>query len=148
MNHPFTLFGYLFAFPLVLCCLKTHVHKKLHDVIGRIGKKCRDPMELVHMIRRVYTVGCTERTEHFGRELEINNINNLVAVKPKFAPGYAHYYRIPFSIICMAEYHRLKILIKRIVRRCAIYILRQYSRNPCFVIAVPPINIYSALKLL
>ena len=59
-NHPFVIILLFFAFPLVFRCLKTHVHKELHHILGRIGKKHRDPMELVHVVRRVDTVGCTE----------------------------------------------------------------------------------------
>ena len=45
-------------------CLKAHICKELHHVIGCVGKKHRNPMELVHVVRRVYAIGCTERSEH------------------------------------------------------------------------------------
>ena len=67
-NHPtcsgFSLviiiaFAELFSC-LIFCCLKAYVYKELHHIIGRIGKKHRDPMKFVHVICRVDTVSRTE----------------------------------------------------------------------------------------
>lgn len=60
LNHPLILFCCFSAFPLIFCCLKAHVHKEPHHIFGRIGKKHRDPMELVHMVRWVYAIGGAE----------------------------------------------------------------------------------------
>ena len=79
-------------------------------------------MELVHVVRRVHTVGCPERTEHLGRELEIDNIDYLIAVKSKLAPGHAQYDSIPLPIVRMPKHRRLHPIVKRIVRRCAVCI--------------------------
>ena len=115
-NHPFTLFSCPLAFPFVLCRLKTHVYKELHHIIGRVGQKNRDPMELVHMVCGIYTIRRTKRAEHLGRELEIHNVDNLVAIKAKLAQRYSHYNCIPLAIIRVPQHRRLKILVKRIVR--------------------------------
>ena len=56
LNHPLILFCCFSAFPLIFCCLKAHVHKEPHYILGRVGQKHRDPMELVHVVRRVDTV--------------------------------------------------------------------------------------------
>ena len=49
-----------FSFPLIFRCLKAHIHKELHHVVGRVGKKHRYPMEFIHMICRVDSVSRTE----------------------------------------------------------------------------------------
>ena len=108
------------VFPLVLRRLITRVHKELHDIIGRIGKKHRYPMKLVHVIRRIDSVIRTERAEHFCRELEIDYIDDLVAVKTKLSTGYAHNESIPLLVIRMAEHSRDKIFFEGIVRRGAV----------------------------
>ena len=81
-----TVFCRFSAFPRVFCCLKTHIYEELHDILGRIGQKNRDPMELIHVICWIETVGCTEGSEHLSRELEIDHVDPLVAVKSKLAP--------------------------------------------------------------
>ena len=85
LNHPLILFCCFSAFPLIFCCLKAYIHKELDYIVGSIGKKNGDPMELVHVVRRVDPVGYTKRTEHLGRQLQIDNVDDLVAVKPKLA---------------------------------------------------------------
>ena len=64
---------HLLHFPLVerLCYFKTHVHKKLHNVVGRVGQKHRDPMKFVHVIRRIDSVRHTERAKHLSGQLQI-----------------------------------------------------------------------------
>ena len=79
----------LSAFLFYLGRLKADLYQKPYHVIGRVGQKHRDPMELVHMVRRIDTVSCTKRSEHLGRELQINHVDYLVAVKSKLAPGHA-----------------------------------------------------------
>ena len=88
--------------------------------IGGIGEEDRDPMALVHVVSGIDTVGGTEGAEHLGRELEVDHINKLVAVKAKLAPWHAHHDCIPFAAVGMTEYRRLKIVIKRIVRHGAV----------------------------
>ena len=114
------LFCCFSVFPLVLCCLITHVHEELHDIIVRIRKKHRYPMKLVHVIRRIDSVIRTERAEHFCRELEIDYIDDLVAVKTELSTGYAHNDSIPLLVIRMAEHSRDKIFFEGIVRRGAV----------------------------
>ena len=79
-------------------------------------------MELVHVVRWVDTVSCTERAEHLGRQFQIDHVNHLVAAESELAPRYSHYNCIPLAVVFVPEHHRLKILIKRIVRRCAVCI--------------------------
>ena len=79
-------------------------------------------MELVHMIRWINTVSRAEGAEHLGRQLQIDNVDNFVAVKSKLTPGHAHHYRIPLAVIHVPKHRRFKILVKRIVRRRAICI--------------------------
>ena len=110
------LFCCFSAFPLVLRRLITHVHEELHDIIRRIGQKHRYPMEFVHVIRRVDTVVRAERAEHFRRELEIEYVDNLVAVKTEFSTGYVHNESIPLTVVRVAKHRCLKKIIKRIVR--------------------------------
>ena len=121
-NHPFTLFSCPWAFPFVLCRFKTYVQKKLNNIRGSIGKKHRNPMKLVHVVRRIDTIRRAERAIHLWGQLEIDNVDNFVAIKAKLAPRYAHYNRIPLAIIGVSKHRRLKILIERIVRRCAVCI--------------------------
>ena len=85
LNHPLILFCCFSAFPLIFCCLKTYIHKKLDYIVGSIGKKNGDPMELVHVIGGIDTVRCTEGAEHLDRQFKIDNVDDLVAVKAKFA---------------------------------------------------------------
>ena len=114
------LFCCFSAFPLVLRRLITHVHEELHDIIGRIGQKHRYPMEFVHVIRRVDTVIRVKRAEHFCRELEINYIDGLVAVKTELSTGYAHSNSVPLAVVRMAEHSRDKIFFEGIVWRRAV----------------------------
>ena len=115
---------HLLHFPLVerLCYFKTHVHKKLHNVVGRVEQKHRDPMKFVHLIGGINTVRRAERAEHLGRQLQIDNVDNLVVVKPELATGDTHNDSIPFTVIRVPQHRRLKKIVKRIVRRCAVCI--------------------------
>ena len=76
----------LSAFLFCFGRLKADLYQKPYYVIRCIGQKHRDPMELVHVVGRIDTVSSTERSEHLGRELEIDNVDHLVAVKSKLAP--------------------------------------------------------------
>ena len=73
-------------------------------------------MELVHMIRRVYTVSCSEGAKHLGWQFQIDHVDYLVAIKAKLASRDSHYDGIPLAVICMPEHCRFKVLVKRIVR--------------------------------
>ena len=87
-----------FALNFSFGCLKAHVHEEPYHIVGSFGKKHRYPMELVHVIGGIYTVRRTKRAEHFGRQFEIYNVDDLVALKAKLAPRYTHYYRIPLAV--------------------------------------------------
>ena len=76
----------LFCFLLGACDLKASVHKELHHVIGRVRQKHRDPMQLVHVIGGIDTLGSTKGAKHFARQLEVDNVNDLVAINPELAP--------------------------------------------------------------
>ena len=67
------------------------------------------------MIRRIYSVRCTERAEHLGRQLEIQNVNDLVARKTEFAPRHPHHDRVPLAIILMTKHRCFKQIVERIV---------------------------------
>ena len=110
------LFCCFSALPLILCRLITCVHKELHHIVGRIGQKHRYPMELVHVIRRIDTVIRAERAKHFRRELEIDYVDDLVAVKTELSTGYAHSDSVPLAVVRMAEHSRDKIFFEGIVR--------------------------------
>ena len=122
LNHPLILFCRFSAFPLIFCCLKAHIHKETHYILGRVGQKHRDPMELVHMIGGIDTVCRSKGAEHLNRQLQIDNVNDLVAVKSELPPGHAHNESILLAILTVPKHRRFKILVKRIVRRCAVCI--------------------------
>ena len=69
------------------------------------------------MIRRVDTVVRAERAEHFRRELEIDDVDDLVAVKTELSTGYAHNESVPLAIVRMAEHRRDEIFLEGIVWR-------------------------------
>ena len=110
------LFCCFSAFSLVLRHLITRVHEELHHVIGRIGQKRRYPMELIHVIRRVDTIIRAERAEHFRRQLEIDYVNDLVAIKTELSTGYAHNESVPLAVVRVAEHSRDEIFFEGIVR--------------------------------
>ena len=66
LNHPLILCCCFSAFPLIFCCLKTYIHKELDYIVGSIGKKNGDPMELVHVIGGIDTVRRAKGAEHLG----------------------------------------------------------------------------------
>ena len=80
-------------------CFKACVYEKLHYIEGRVGKENRNPMELVHVIRRVNTVGCAERAEHLRRQFEIHHVDDLVTIEAELAARYAHHNRIPLAVV-------------------------------------------------
>ena len=77
-------------------------------------------MELVHVIRRIDTIIRAERAEHFRRELEIDDVDDLVAVKTELSTGYAHSNSVPLAVVRMAEHSRDKIFFEGIVWRRAV----------------------------
>lgn len=88
VHAPFCQFKLLLCFSvfsLVLCYLKAHIHKEPHHILGRVGQKHRDPMELVHTIGGINTVCRSKGAEHLGRQLQIDNVDDLVAVKTELA---------------------------------------------------------------
>ncbi len=72
------------------------------------------------MVRRVYAISRVERAEHLCRQFEINNIDYLVAVKTKLAPGHAHDDGVPFAVVAVTEDGGFKVFVKRIVGGCAV----------------------------
>ena len=72
------------------------------------------------MIRRVDTVVRAERAEHFRRELEIDDVDDLVAVKTELSTGYAHNDGVPLAVVRMAKHRCDEIFFKGVVRRCAV----------------------------
>lgn len=79
-------------------------------------------MELVHVIGGIDTFRRAKGAEHLHRQLQIDNVDDLVAVKTELATGHPHHERIPLAIIRMPEHRRFKILIKRLVWRRAVCI--------------------------
>ena len=79
-------------------------------------------MELVHVIRRIDTVCRAERAEHLQRQLQVDDINHLIAVDSYLSAGDAHNEGIPLAAARMTEDRRFKILIKRIIGGSAVCI--------------------------
>ena len=74
------------------------------------------------MIRQVDAFCSAERAEHLHRQFQIDYVDDLVAVNPELAALYSHHNGIPFAVDRVPQHRRFKILVKRIVRRCAICI--------------------------
>ena len=66
-------------------CLVADSREKANHVVRRIGQQNRDPMELVHTIGGINTVCRSKGAEHLGRQLQIDNVDDLVAVKTELA---------------------------------------------------------------
>lgn len=87
VSRPLQIFINLFlsARP-VLGCLVADAREKRNRFVCRIGKQNRNPVQLVHVIRWVNAIGFSERSEHFKRQFQVDNIDRFVAVKAEFSP--------------------------------------------------------------
>ena len=114
--------GDLFRFPrfrLRLRRLKADVRQERDHVVGRVGKKHRDPVQLVHVVGGIDAVGRAEGAEHFGRQLQVDHVDDLVAVETEFATGNAHRDGVPFSAVAMPQDGRFRIPVEGVIRRGA-----------------------------
>lgn len=68
------------------------------------------------MISRENTVVLSERAEHLGRQLEVDNVGGSVGIKAESAKRNAQQNREPFPVVTVAKYRGLGIPVKRIVR--------------------------------
>ena len=72
-------------------------------------------MKLVHVIRRVHAVRRAKGAEHLQRQLEVDNIDHLVAVEAKLPPGHTHHDGVPFAVIAVTEHGGFEIFVEGII---------------------------------
>ena len=77
-------------------------------------------MELIHVIRGVDAVRRSERAEHLGRLLEVDYVDDLVAIKTELAAAYLHHDRVPFAVVRVPQYRSFKVVLEGIVSRGAV----------------------------
>ena len=72
-------------------------------------------MKLVHVIRRIHAVSCSEGAEHLGWQFEIYHVDHLIAVETELAAGHTHHDCVPLAVIAVTEHGGFEVLIEGII---------------------------------